>query len=659
MRVHSIGLFLLPLLATVACKGDKDSAKTNAGSSSGGVGEKGKTVETKGSDALWAMAPEGTFFGAVLSPGTGASLHSMVGEILTMTKAMPIGQKFASTLETKLVEGLGINVLDAEAVKKAGLDLQLGAAVFMQGKNQGTAILPVSDPDAFRTLAKGKAESADGLSFDRYTEHFICMPKEKLYLCAESTASLKNFGSIVNGTMAKQVAALPPQYRGHIEAVLDVPKIAAMEDDSAALTSGEFAELFAEPGLGIAAFRLSRGALTGRLWFQAKPVGVLSGSSDVGTTLSKDAVKQNPAGLVSMRIPPSAWKRQLSEMPDKKFAGLSLRDDVFGKFSGEVSLSSSSGDSLWGKMSIGILEAAPFKTLLNMGCGMAPMAGVPGIEITPGDGVCSAMVDVSKLPLPAPEIATLFKAPVPIKAEVLKDRFSLTIGEVSEASSAGYTSAGLSLLSEEWNMAVWVQKTSVAMAFLEIWPEIAKTAPPEGMDAIKMAVWVASHVNEMGFAGAVRNDGVHALFHIGTFAEDSDEAYAAYQKAVRASIETQTDTFSALAKDHPGSLAADMSAGGSMAMAGVVGLVAAVMIPSFVKYAERSKGGANVNTAVQQFASVADKVCECKTVKCAQEEMGKAGRIAEPSHSPSESEMKQIAESSARMSECVGALVTP
>lgn len=62
---------------------------------------------------------------------------------------------------------------------------------------------------------------------------------------------------------------------------------------------------------------------------------------------------------------------------------------------------------------------------------------------------------------------------------------------------------------------------------------------------------------------------------------------------------------------------------------------------------------ADVARAVQEFSTIADKVCACTTMECATKEIGVMQNIVKPSKEPSESDVKEITASNSRMQKCV------
>ncbi|MBL4637432.1 MAG: hypothetical protein JKY56_26485 [Kofleriaceae bacterium] len=309
------------------------------------------------------------------------------------------------------------------------------------------------------------------------------------------------------------------------------------------------------------------------------------------TTISKAVVATNPGGVIALRVPMDALLAELADKKDEVLpGGLLLKKDILGSLTGEMVMYTGSGDTPWGRFSLGINNATPFKALLNMGCGMLPVMDIPGLQVTVGDGTCDAIVDVAKLPLPTPELGKVFEKPIAVKAEVKDGQVSITVGKVSGGKKTAMTSEGKEILMQDWNSTLWMQNISIGLALHEVMPQLSTWVPQEQMNGVKLGVWVASHLNSIGYAMAVRDDGVHGVFHVGTYAADSDDAYAAYQEAVSKSLDSHENTFGALATKYPNSLAAGASsAGGSVMIAGITGAFAAVAIPAFMKYAERSR----------------------------------------------------------------------
>jgi hypothetical protein len=191
-------------------------------------------------------------------------------------------------------------------------------------------------------------------------------------------------------------------------------------------------------------------------------------------------------------------------------------------------------------------------------------------------------------------MAQVIKKPLSVKAEVKSDQFAITLGKVAEVDESHKTSArGLDLLNNHWNFALWAEGISIVNGAEIPWNEMAML-PPKVVDGIKLGIWMLSHVYEVGFAGAVRDDGIHGVVEIATYAGDPAPAYEAYQAAVLKALDAGSAKaeFAALSEKFPGTMAASQGNGtsaGSLLAAGFTGVIAAVAIPAFTKYVEKSK----------------------------------------------------------------------
>ena len=110
-----------------------------------------------------------------------------------------------------------------------------------------------------------------------------------------------------------------------------------------------------------------------------------------------------------------------------------------------------------------------------------------------------------------------------------------------------------------------------------------------------IGMWIAAQVYELGAAIGVRDDGVHFLARVKTYAGDPDKTYEEYLKALMATLEGDSKALSELGAKHPGTMAGlshstveGSTIGGAMLSAGVTGMLAAIAIPAFLKYKQRS-----------------------------------------------------------------------
>lgn len=598
--------FLVPTLAALLVVGACDKGKKKEGKKEplAAVGESAKELVDTGapmasdapapdvtkSNELWAIAPANTVMGVVASPGSAAKLHSMMMNVIATAETRPMGAKLLAELREESKSEV-VDVLDPASISGAGIDMAGSAAVFMVAKKQAYLILPVTNREAFRKVTEGTLETVDGMEVDQIEEDLVCAPKNDRYLCASTVALLKEFGGKANSSLSKRVAELPMEYRGHAEFVMDIPGIKKVDDDFDADFDGQMTD----PQLAIGAIRLGNGSVTVRGWFQVKPLDKVAAAAAVPNTLATALSATKPSSLFGFRMPMDAI---IAEMPggNDDIAGLNVKKDVMGNFTGEFVGYTPQSDGFWGRMAMGLKDPAPFKTLLNMGCGMAPALGIPGITVTPADGKCSAMIDVAKLPLPDKTIAEMFKEPVSVIAEVKPDRFEITLGKEAPVNGKSISSVGSELLSKSWNFSMWTEGMGIASGMEIPWGKM-KDVPADDLEGVKLGVWMFAHIYEIGMAGGVRDDGIHGVMHVATYAGDKPEAYKAYQAAVAKTLTgaTATPEFESIREKWPNSMAARGGTGaGSVMITGVTGVLAAVAIPAFMKYQQKSMEAAEM-----------------------------------------------------------------
>jgi len=102
----------------------------------------------------------------------------MVREILRVVEARPLGKTTATQLLMQLLSDIGFDPFELAELKKQGIDLSLGAALFATNGDKKYGVFPVSDREAFRAMAGGKIESVEGIEFDRYKDDLtIAVPR--------------------------------------------------------------------------------------------------------------------------------------------------------------------------------------------------------------------------------------------------------------------------------------------------------------------------------------------------------------------------------------------------------------------------------------------------------------------------------------------------
>ena len=575
----------LPFLALCMALGCGGSARSKPPS--------GPTVETPASgaradsdvDALWALAPADTVLGVVVAPGATLKLYDMAAELLRVVEARPLGAELMVEGRKRISE-LPFNIFDRKAFLSAGLDLSRGAALFVDANKKGTIILPVSDRAAFRAFTDSALKTVAGTEVDVFGDAYFCTMRNALYVCMEDATKLVEHIAGTPSSLAERVYRLPSNYRGDAEAVIDLEAFKTLTGDS----DPELDKNFSDLGLLAGVVKLGRGSISARAWMQATPKGdvakIVSSGDTVGA-LSTGAGAMRPTSFARMIVPLAAF---LDEVPDQTLpGGASLRDDIFGKMTGEFVAYTPASETSWARFAIGITEAQNFRALLNMGCALIPPMDF--LEVERGENRCSFIVDVDKVAGLDDTMRSMFSGKLPMAVAVEEDQVSLTVGtEAPVVLSSSVSAIGRELLYKEWSYSLWTQNFSIVSGLGEPWSEVINSQPKDMREKLQFGLWLLAHVSEFAAAVSVQADGVHMLAHIGSYASDSDEAYKAYEAAVAKSIEVGDTSaeFAEIRRRWPQSQAAQQSAAAGLFSEVFAELLARISVPAFVRYMQRS-----------------------------------------------------------------------
>lgn len=201
--MRSAKWLLLLTVASVACKRDS-SSKAGDGVSPAAP------ASTAAADALWAMAPEGSAFGVVISPRAVAMTEHAWQDIRALFAIAPELAVPNSLLSSEIAAVFGkpdITLADA------GLSPQKGAAFFVLGNGGGIAVVPVADRDKFLAATKG-TKGTDSDTIGKAT----CKTIKDAYVCARTPDLFDKLGK---GKLKDGLAVAGT--RGDIEVVADLP----------------------------------------------------------------------------------------------------------------------------------------------------------------------------------------------------------------------------------------------------------------------------------------------------------------------------------------------------------------------------------------------------------------------------------------------------
>lgn len=281
----------------------------------------------------------------------------------------------------------------------------------------------------------------------------------------------------------------------------------------------------------------------------------------------------------------------LDEVPDQTLpGGASLRDDIFGKMTGEFVAYTPASATPWARFAIGITEAKNFQALLAMGCALVPPMDF--MEVERGEGRCSFIVDYDKVPGLDEATRSMFTGKLPMSLAVGADQVTLTVGnEAPVLLSNSVSEIGKELLYKEWSYSLWTQHFSMISGLGEPWANVINSQPKDMQEGMRYALWLVSHVSEFAGAVSVQADGMHMLAHIGSYASDPEDAYKAYEAAVTKNID-KGDTsaeFAQIRKRWPASQAAQQSSAVGPFSEVFAKMIARISVPAFVKYMERAE----------------------------------------------------------------------
>lgn len=553
-----------------------------------------------GTASLWELAPKGTAVAIVVAAGAGDKLAAAITETLRVVRAQPLGAMLAAALEAKLPALSGIDPLDPAGWKKAGVDVDKGAAMFVTPNHQVVGILPITDRAAFRAFTHARKQTASGVAYDR-VGHGYCREIRGRYACASELATLATIGTGAGGPLPRFAAALPKQLRGDIELIADVSKfptaLPGMRELSPALTDIKHLVLAA---------RVGGGRLSLRGWIEGQRGGLLGRKfvhvPDKGTASRLIA---GADGAVALRLPHGVLSPRGTIIPAGP--GLDPKADFLDNLTGEFSATARGGGAVAGRIAWGLKDPKRLQDKLSRVCeGLA--AEMPRSAVTMSDGRCVGRIPTpDDLPPQAKVLSPLVDG-TKVALAVEDDAMVVTVGEPSTPTGQPGNLAGGAdtheILAGDWQALLWARsldplaglKPAAAKQLTEALA--AKVPAPLGGE-IRLGRWLAAHVYDIGAGASLRADGLHALIAVDTFAADPPAVYKQYEAAVAKSVNGDfagyRSALAAIAKQQPHTLAGRQAAAvarGVPAIGPGTGLMAAVFIPAFMKYRARREGGA-------------------------------------------------------------------
>ncbi|HWN70274.1 MAG TPA: hypothetical protein VNM90_21690, partial [Haliangium sp.] len=550
-------------------------------------------------DALWALAPAGTKLGVVVAPGTGPLLAA------AWAVWERSASRFPTLLQAPLTELRGAapaELFDAGARARMGLDIERGAALFMVSQDEFALVLPVVDRAAFRQRVGGAEQEVDGVAVDvDVMGDFRCRDIAEHYVCAISDAALAAVGN--SDALARRIAERPAGLRGAIEIEVGIDILDQAE-------RANIAETF--PGLTVAraAVQLAPGVLTARMYVDGKVASVDAGAMlQVPDTLARRAAEKRPGGFFRLTQPGLGEQAAALMSLAGMSLGLEIDTGPLAELTGEVVAASAAGDVLDFSVQLGARNGKRLQPLVNQLCQAAQDAGLP-VPVKMESERCMLRVEPLLLTLAGvpPELGLERPLELALGTSDTALVLHLTLGGQTSTAGSEMSPLGRELLTERWAFALWGRGTVLRKmqsapfmhpgAMLHALPSEDK----ETVEAARATLWLLAHLAEVGWGLALRQDGTHAVLHLGTHWANPDEVVRAYEALLDRMLaggaggdggDVQAD-FAALAQKHPRTLlgqAYESGPGGLITVALASGTLSAVAIPAFMQYMENARGG--------------------------------------------------------------------
>jgi hypothetical protein len=543
-------------LAAVGCKKDDGDKAADSPLQ--------ESAPPKGAADLWKLAPPDTLAAVVVREGSLARLASGVQTVRDAYRQVPGAIALMAELE-RTMPGVGEMVLDPKQWSTFGLDLSKPAAgFFLDGT--GIVILPVGDRDAFVKTLGGASHDSGAARVDTIDD-MTCKVIDDRYTCATDEALFAALGT--GSPLIDRVAARGEAYRGDIEFDVETP------DDP------DFQGLYG-------AIILDPGAVTARARFRgntSKWPPVFGGPA----SRVKKLAANPPAGFVRLHLKGDALAASADPSPSP--FGPSQKDLV-GALTGEILAYGLPGKDPAGAIEIGLADAGPVREAVAKLCPLLAR-GVPGVTASYESDHCKGTVSLRTL-------AQLAGNPMPIPFDqlafdvsVADDAVIIGLGTGSgKGGKAVMGRAGTELLTGDWDLAWW---GFGAMLTELIDPDMLQMISGEEKLFVISGLWAMLHLNEFGVGIKKTDDGLEVMLRVATQWANPHDVVAELEPLLvdAAQGKDVSAAMQALVAKHPKSplgRSHDNAVGGMVPAVAAIGVTAAVAIPAFMKYQQKSKG---------------------------------------------------------------------
>jgi type IV pilus assembly protein PilA len=545
-----------------------------------GCGSKDKkaaalTAAPPDTSALWALAPESASFGIVVGDGVGTRLYEIAAEAERIALARPSSRALWDPLRVRL-RALPIDPLDPASLRRAGFDPARGMALFMDSERVvSLAVLPVVDRAAMRAATGATVEKVGDRELDRLDD-MVCGEAAGRYVCARTAEAIEAAATPHASPLRAALEAVPA-LRGAIELAVQPARFDPEPGGK-------------QPTLIMAGARFGRGVMTMDVAFDGLPMPPVFGGGEPAPAFRQ--LDRGASAVARARLDVGALLATSGVPASLPVAGVDARRDVLDQLTGDVALVIGARTGLM----VGVRDEAPVRRALDAWCRlpMPPELASAGVAVQVDDGRCTAELPAGVLPFLPPQL------PVSkLVAEVSDGVLRVTTGDAGQSPAATVAASAHSaaVLDPRRHFVWWTRGYGGLAPAAKQLEALAAEAPDPAqvrgwIDAI---AWGLAHVAEVGIAGRIEGARLLGSYVLVTHAADPDEVYRAYEAAVVRALDGDADGYrtanAELAARHADSLAGRavaVEAGGQTAAA-VVGVLAAIAIPSFVKYIKKSK----------------------------------------------------------------------
>ncbi len=554
------------VVAALAAAGCSKS-KTPEGKSAPAAADQPKAAATATPGApsdLWALAPEGTVGGAVLRPGAVARLAAAIRTVRGDYAALPGAAAALARMDQLFGEGLPMSPVDPASWDRLGLAFDQPAAIFTRGDGGLLLVVPVADRDAFVKAMAGTSDGTGAARVDHLGSRLTCKQLAGgRYACATAAEMLDAVGKGADFIAAEKTR--PAALRGDIEL----------------RQSSEI------PGFrGFAgAVELERGGFTARVHADVD-TGAIAPFIGHDGGLAGGLKAAKPAGFVRVRV--NLASLAASAPADPMPIGISPRD-ALGALSGELVARTAAGSPAHGAIEIGLAKPDLIAPLVARSCPAIPQL-LPGATAKVDGGHCRGTL----APPPGDLGATTlrFLGGVPFDLSVDGKALVISLGPSGKGAVApATTSVGDELRDGDWDLAWWGD------GFLPpaLMMEIARSMPSDPTTTDVM--WLYMHLRTLGVGVRLAPHSADLVISASTQWANPDDVSLALEPLYAQAIAGKdvTAALAALGTQHPASpLGQSLHNGvaGLVPITAVVGIVAAVAIPAFLKYQRRSRAAA-------------------------------------------------------------------